>query len=233
MQNLPDHCAKIYELLAVLIICQLVPDHQAGSKSANSLHQHLTIMQPFNIKTELATISAAVNCMKKTWLTVPPPLAVLHLPLPAPSMPNQLLNDDNNNHHNTQWPLSITDVFNMQLPMLHTLNTLVVELINTVAMIITAIQNPTISIPSSPPATLHQLIPMTTICHKSATQLHTINPAIAQFPPWLLHHTYPCNKHIPVKKFSLYCKYIPAKPPFPHGCCILVTAITKDQLHLP
>jgi len=202
--------------------------------SANSMHQHHMTMQPFDITTELAAISAAVNRMKKTWPTVPPPLAVLHLPLPAPSTPDPLLNDDDdNNHHDAKQTSSITDVFNAQLPMLRTLNMLVVELIDTVAVIITAIQSPTFRILSSPPATLHLSTLTPTICHKNATQPHTINPAITQFPPWLLHHTYPCNKRIPVKKFSLHCKYIPAKPPFPHGHHNLVTANAKDRLCLP
>jgi len=186
-----------------------------------SLHKHHMMTQPFNTKTKLAAISAAINQLENKWLMVPPPLADLQLPLPTPSMPDLLLDDNgSNNHHNVQQSSSsINDVFNVQTMMLHTINMLIVELHTNIDLLLHAAKCPATSIQSLPPATLIPLTTMTTICHKITTQLPTINPQTTQIPPWPLSHINPCNKCIPTQEFSPYCKHIPAKPPFPGSNC--------------
>ncbi len=176
-----------------------------------------TATQPFDTKTELAAISAAIDRLKTKWPTDSPPLADPHPPLPAPSTPDSLLdNDGSNHHHDAQRPSSsINDVFNEQTKMFRTINTLLIELLALVNLLLHATKYPATSIPSLPSATAFPSKTTTTICHKIATQLPTINPQTTQIPPWPLSQTNPCNNRIPVKKFSPYRKYIPAKPPFP------------------
>jgi len=62
-----------------------------------SLNKRHLPMQPLNITTKFAAISAVINHI--TWPKVPPPPADLHLPLPLPSMPDLSLNDDSSNNH--------------------------------------------------------------------------------------------------------------------------------------
>jgi len=50
---------------------------------------------------------------------------------------------------------------------------------------------------------------------------------------WLQCHTDPCNKLVPVVKFTPYKKPIPAKPPFTHGHRHTVANRTKDYMRPP
>jgi len=184
-----------------------------------SPHKRRTTTQPFDTKTELAAISAEIDRLKTKWPTVLPPPADLHLPLPAPPMPDSLLDDDGSNqHHDAQrLPSSINDVFKAQTPMLRTINTLLIKLLALVDLLLHATPKylTTTSIQSPPPATVTPSTTTPTICHKTATQPPAINLQTTQIPPWPFSHTNPCNKCIPAKKISLCRKHIPAKPPFP------------------
>jgi len=183
--------------------------------------------------TKLDAISAAITCIK--WPAAPPPPADLHCPLSNLPMPTLSLDNDNSNkHHNMQQPpLSIHSMLIIQT--LHTMQTVLVALVDTVEQIMHSTTYPTTSISGSPPATVLPSTTMTTICHKLTTQPPPVNPHPPQIPPWLLSHVHPCNKCIPAQKVSPYCKYIPAKPPFPghHHCSCNPMMHTKDHLCPP
>jgi len=164
---------------------------------------------------------------------VPPYLAAMNLPATEPTYvattDKLLYNDDNSDDSNHQ-PSSIIDTFNLQTKMLCNLNTMVIELIKIVELIIDAIT--CLNNSSLPGQQITLLLPaptLTTIC-PATTFILTNHPSNTQITPWPLHHTISSNK----LASSLYKKHIPAKPPF--NCSCLTRHLVKtreDSLCLP
>jgi len=159
----------------------------------------------------------------------------MQIPKPAPtpvSTTADFLHDnDSNQPLDAQCQLlSILDMFHVQTKLLCNLNMMVIELIEKVDLIISAIL-PCSKNSSIPDQHIALLLPSTTICQ--ATNFictdHLLNP---QLIPWPLHHTTSSNNL--ASKSSPYKKTIPAKPPFNcccHTCHLVKTR--KDSLHPP
>jgi len=94
-----------YQLQLAAISATIAKMQQRDDET--SPQKRRTTTQPFDTKTELAAISAAIERMKTKRPTVQAPPADLHLPVPAPSLPDSLHNDDGkDNHHDAQRRLS-------------------------------------------------------------------------------------------------------------------------------
>jgi len=118
----------------------------------------------------------------------------------------------------------------LQTKVVRTLNVLCGEISEKLNLILEKIQCNNLS-PSliSPPNAL--------LTHKS-TQPAKIILGQRMYPAdsiqlWLQCQTDPCNKLVPVVKFTPYKKPIPAKPPFTHGHRHTVANRTKDYMRPP
>ncbi len=189
---------------------------------------------PTDIQSALAALSVKMAKIVNR-PTVPPPPDATQIPeaapTPASTTANFLHDDDSNQPLDVQCqPSSILNTFHVQAKMLHNLNTMVVELIEKVDLIIAAIL-PCSKNSSIPDQHIALLLPSTTTC--PATDFicsdHLLNPQLIPWPP---HYATASNKL--ASKSSLYKKTIPAKPPF-NGChqtCHLVKT-RKDSLRPP
>jgi len=186
-----------------------------------------------DIQSALDALAAKIATIPTHRPTVPLQPAAMKLSESPPmhvSTTGNLSNDDDGNHlHHARCQLSsITDTFNLQAKMLRNLNTMVLELIGTVALIVAAIIPPNNSTKIAP---LHPPTTSTIICQTTKFTF-TDHLQNTQIPPWSQHHTASSDKL--AFKSSPYQKHIPAKPPFNRGrqTCRLVKA-RKDSLRPP
>jgi len=177
---------------------------------------HSPPQQPFDTQSERVEMSAALARLKIKLATVLPQLTECH-PLTTQCMHDPSLNDTNGHPNDEQSSLSITDMFILQTKMMRNISMMLVELKDTVALILDAIllHSKNSSIPNRQSALLLPLTTPTTIGYLNAFQPQKHAP-ITQIPPWPPHHN-PCNKIAPGSKFSPYQQHIPAKPPFNCG----------------
>jgi len=138
--------------------------------------------------------------------------------------------DGNHLHDETRRPLNLKATIQLQTKVVRTLNVLCIELSEKLNLILEKIKCNNIS-PSliSPPTAL--------LTHTS-TQPAKIILGQRMYPAaliqlWLQCHTDPCNKSVPVEKFTPYKKPIPANPPFTRGRRHVVVHRTKDYMRPP
>jgi len=180
--------------------------------------------------TQIAAFSATFTKLEKQRPTVPPQLAELCPPETAPvpvSAMADMLHDDGNHPHNVQQSSSLMATFKLQAQVMRTINTMLVELINTVDKLLAAITCPKTSpFPSCPSDWLPSTTPHT-ICYTTAFQLPHKHLPQAQIPPWPLHHADPCHKLAPNSKNLVHTKSSYCRTPFNHS------HHSKASMHLP
>jgi len=197
----------------------------------------------FDYKSELAAITAAIEGLKPYWPKAPPPPAEPSLPLAIKTLPNQSTEPDRlaaeqqlkdflvefprpiecpDDKNHTHLPdvlrasASLTTTFDLQTQVLRTLNVLMGELNDSIAMLIAAHTCPQPSpIANCPPALTPGYTPRVP-CQSSPQQQPTPIHSKPQLPPQPPHHPDPSNKSVPVK-ITRPTKNIPAKPPFIRG----------------
>ena len=155
--------------------------------------------QPTDNQSALAAISAAIERMENKRPSVSLQPTELRLPAPAAMLADVSPDDDDGNHpHDEQHQsASLTATFHLQTQMLRTIKTLLVELIDKVDLLVAAATCPKSPIPSPQSVPLHPST-LTTICRKTATQLHhatppeTPDPTLAPAPYHPLRQTRPC-----------------------------------------
>jgi len=196
------------ELAAITAAIERMQQHDEASTHQD--HQHHLTSENLSA---LAGLSAAIEQQLEHKRPTPP--AEPHLLTIAPTnapITNPVPVDNGHHPHDKQRPaLSIQDMFDLQTPMLRTINMLLVELIETVDMIAATICHKKSPILSPMPAPIPSK--PTTIC-KPVAQLHA-HPPKSQPLPWIANPANPCNTLAPGLKPSPYKKYVPAKPPFP------------------
>ncbi len=218
------------ELAAITAAIERMQKHdEASTHQDHDRPHHLTSEN----LSALAGLSAAIEQQLEHKWPLPPaePHLLAIAPMNAPMANSTPVDDDGHHPHDAQRPeLSLQDTFNLQTHMMRTLNTLLVDLSETVDLILATICSKKSPFLSSMPASIPSKL--TTIC-RPVVQPHA-HPPKTQPPPWIANPADPRNKPALVLKPSPYKKYVPAKPPFPRGPhCNMTTIHTKDRMRPP